>query len=168
MKNKDRVTVTINIKPHLQDFLRHEFPTHMDGTIIINRREAIGLYIYSMWTILDRPIKKKECTNPCSLSVSIRRDNYYILKGNFIDIPVWREKLINDYLEAEFRLRVRDFFTIGYEKGFRQKDIIDGFLQAYNIKSNAINYDMIKQLDFRNRRDFKNNVVKEIQLTLFK
>lgn len=167
MKLKGLITVTLNIKPHLQDFLRHEFPSKQDGTIIINKREAIGLYICSMWTVVDTPVKKKDFKNPCVISLSISPANQYVFKHNFVHIPSWREKQINEYLEAEFRLRVRDFFTIGYEKGFRQKDIIDGFLRAYNIKSNAINYDTIKQLDFRNRRDFKNNIVKEIQLSLF-
>lgn len=163
---KDRVTITISLKPHLQDFLRHEFKSDPNGTIVINKRENIGLYLNSMWTVSDLPVKR-EYEFPCTIALPIRPDNHYIFSHNFIYIPVWRENQISDYIEAEFRLRIREFFTIGYEKQFKQKHIIDGFLQAYNIKNNALNFDMIKKLDYRNRRNFAKRIAKEVQLSLF-
>lgn len=162
---KDRITINISLEPHLQDFLRHEFKCDNDGTIVVTKRENIGLYLLSMWTITEFPVKRKY-KYPCVIALPFRRDNHYILSRNFIYVPVWREKLISNYIEAEFRLRVREFFTIGYEKKFQQKHIIDGFLQAYNIKNNALNYDRIKKLDFRNRRNFAKRIVREIQLSI--
>jgi hypothetical protein len=155
--------IVINLRKHLHDFLLHEFEASDDGAIILNRRSDIGLYIDSMWSISDLPVKPSLKENPVRLRLPISEENHYVKRYHFLYVPTWRELQIQDYLEAEFRRRVRDFFTVGYEKKFKQKDIIEAFLTEYGIKNNAVNFDQIKKLDYRNRRNFKKDIVKEIQ-----
>lgn len=38
---------------------------------------------------------------------------------------------------------------------------------AYNIKNNAINYDAVKKIDYRNRKRMIKEVNNDIQLSLF-
>ena len=75
--------------------------------------------------------------------------------------------MIQDYIEASFRIRVREYFVAGYEKGYKQDRIVRAFLMAYNIKNNAINYDTVKKIDYRNRKKMIKEVNRDIQLSLF-
>ena len=75
--------------------------------------------------------------------------------------------MLQSYIEASFRIRVREYFVAGYEKGHKQDRIIRAFLMAYNIKNNAINYDAVKKFDYRNRQRMVKEVNRDIQLSLF-
>ncbi len=156
-------TITIDLKKYLHDFLLHEFKTDSSGAIILTKRSDIGLFIDSMWCVSDLPVKHPDRENPVTLILPMAEENHYVLRYNFLYVPSWKELQIVEYLEAEFRRRVRDFFSVGYAKRYKQKDIIEGFLKNYGIKNNVINFDQIKKLDYRNRENFKNQVVNEIQ-----
>ena len=93
---------------------------------------------------------------------------YRILSENFIFIPDWKQKQLQEYIEATYRIRIREYFVAGYEKGYKQDKIIRAFLFAYNIKNNAVNYDAIKKFDYRNRKKIIKQVDQDIQLSLFK
>jgi hypothetical protein len=159
----EKPSITIDLKKHLHDFLLHEFKTDTQGAIILNRHHDVAIYINSMWTVSTYPKMQRKMDNPVTLLLPITEDNHYIVNNSFIFVPVWKEKMINDYLESEFRRRIRDFFSIGYEKKFQQKDIIEAFLKEYGMKNNAINFDQIKKIDYRNRERFKMSIVNEIQ-----
>lgn len=161
--NMEKQSIVIDLKKHLQDFLLHEFKTDVDGSILLSMKQDLGRYINSMWSTSKKPVKPREMENPCRLILPITEDNYYVLENSFIYVPVWKEAMIKNFLEAEFRRRVRDFFSIGYEKKFKQKDIIEGFLHEYGMKNNAINFDQIKKIDYRNREKFKASIANEIQ-----
>lgn len=75
--------------------------------------------------------------------------------------------MLQDYIEASYRLRVREYFVAGYEKGYKQDKIVQAFLMAYNIKNNAINYEAVKKYDYRNRKRMVKEVDRDIQLSLF-
>lgn len=77
------------------------------------------------------------------------------------------QKQLRLFIEAEFRLRIKEYFFVGYAKGFRQDKIIQAFLHSYNIKRNAINYETVKKYDYRNRRRITAEIAKELQLSLF-
>jgi len=167
MENKPHII--IDLPPHLHDFLFHEFP---DGAkekeaVKLDLSNDIGKYISSMVTIIDKPVKQSEMKNPLPIILPVTESNHYILKHNFIFIPTWKEKMIQDFLESVFRTRVKEYFVAGYEKGFSQDKIINAFLMAYNIKKNKISYDMIKKIDYRNRQKIAKQIDKEIQLSLF-
>lgn len=145
----------------------HEFKKDEDGSIILTKRNDIGLYIDSMWSIAKQPCEAVTMQNPVRFILPISEGTHYILKNNFIHVQAWKVVMINQYLEGEFRRRIRDFFSIGYEKGFRQKNIIESFLIQYGMKNNAINFDMIKKYDYRCRESMKKAISKEIQDAVF-
>lgn len=163
--------ITINLKPHLYDFLLHEFNRDEKGKLIntdhilLNRRSDIGLFIDSMWSVSDLPVKQ-EFENPCKILLPSSEQNHYVIQYNFLYVSKWKELQINEYLEAVWRRRIRDFFSVGYQKGYKQNDIINGILMAFNIKKNAISFDMIKKHDYRNRQNFIKKVASEIESAL--
>lgn len=163
----EKPQITINLAPHLHDFLYHEFKRDDKEAVVLSTANDIGKYISSMVTIKDRPPKKVEMENPITLILPIQEENHYILTHNFLYIPKWKEKMIQDYLESSWKIRVREYFIVGYEKGFSQDKIISAFLLAYNIKKNRFTYDQIKKIDYRNRKKINKQVSDEIQLSLF-
>jgi len=72
---------------------------------------------------------------------------------------------LENYIIAEFKLRMRDFFLCGYEKGYGQDRIIKAFLLHYSIKNNIVNYDAVKKMDYRNRMKITEEVEQGIQLS---
>lgn len=159
----EKPTITIDLKKHLHDFLLHEFKTDEAGSIILTKRSDIGLYIDSMWTIAKQPTEVRPMLHPVRFVLPVSEDNHYIFKNHFIHVQAWKETMINQYLESEFRRRIRDYFSVGYEKGFQQKDIIESFLVQYGMKNNAINFDQIKKYDYRSRQSLKKSIAKDIQ-----
>ena len=161
--NDNRPYITINLRPILQDFMLHEFNTSEDGAILLHERHDIGRFINTMWSISDYPPKRKEYRYPVEMVIPVQPNSSHILKYNFIHVTTWKHIQIINYIDAEFKRRARDFFSIGYEKKFKQTDIINAFLQAYNIKNNALNFDQVKKLDYRNRYRFREGIAKAIQ-----
>ena len=163
-----RPNVIIELKPYLHDYLYHEFgcrPT--DEGVNVTAANDIGKFIQAMVTVTDRPPKQSIKEHPITLYLPIQEWNHFILQENFIYIPEWKQRMLQSYIEASFRIRVREYFVAGYEKGHKQDRIIRAFLMAYNIKNNAINYDAVKKFDYRNRQRMVKEVNRDIQLSLF-
>ena len=93
--------------------------------------------------------------------------NHSIFSENFVYIPEWKQKQLRLFIEAQFRLRIKEYFFVGYSKGYKQDKIIQAFLHSYNIKRNAVNYDTVKKYDYRNRRRITTEIANELQLSLF-
>ncbi len=162
--------VTIELQPYLQDYLRHEFGAQRksdDAGLQITCVNDIGKMIMAMVTITDRPPKTTLKEHPITLYLPIQEWNHYILAENFVYIPEWKQQQLTLFIEASFRLRIREYFLIGYQKGFKQDRIINAFLTAYNIKANALSYDAVKKYDYRNRQKVTQQINKEIQLELW-
>jgi len=85
------------------------------------------------------------------------------LENKFLYVSRWGEQQINDYLQALFDIEVKYFFLVGYELKFTQKEIADGFVEGYNMKKNAVTFDMIKKNDQRKKKFFRKNVSELIQ-----
>ncbi len=165
----EKPSVTIDLAPHLHDFIYNEFNTDrkMDG-VLVNTVSDIGKMIEAMITISDRPPRVALKDSPIKLYLPIQNWNHRILAENFIFIPDWKQKQLQEYIEASYRIRIREYFVAGYEKGYKQDKIIRAFLFAYNIKNNDVNYDAIKKFDYRNRKKIIKQVDQDIQLSLFK
>lgn len=161
-------TVTIELQPYLHDYLYHEFGCpRSDEAVTITSSNDIGRFIQSMVTMSDRPPKQSIKDNPITLAIPIQEYNHFLFRDNFIYVPEWKQRMIQDYIEASFRLRIREYFLTGYEKGYKQDRIIRAFLMAYNIKQNVTNYDQVKKYDYRNRQRIIREIDKDIQLSLF-
>lgn len=165
---KDRPYVTIDLAPHLQDFLLHEFGAERaaDG-VVVSAVNDIGKLIVSLVTVVDRPYKQADKENLFNLYLPIQDFSHRIFSECFICIPEWKQVQLRNYIEASYRLRIREFFLAGYEKGFRQDQITNAFLDAYNIKNKKINYETIIKYDYRNRKKITKEVRQAIQLSLF-
>ena len=161
-------TVTIELQLYLHDYLYHEVGCpRSDEAVAITASNDIGRFIQSMVTMSDRPPKQSIKENPITLALPIQEYNHFLFRDNFIYVPEWKQRMIQDYIEASFRLRIREYFLAGYEKGYKQDRIIRAFLQAYNIKQNMTNYDQVKKYDYRNRQRIIREIDKDIQLSLF-
>lgn len=155
--------VTIDLSKYLQDFLYHEFGQSVrDEPLMINTKNDIGRFIQSMVTVTDLPHKQELKESPMEVSLPVREWNHAVFRRNFIYIPEWKQKQIRLYVESLFRLRIREFFSIGYAKGFKQDTIIRAFLEHYNIKHNALSYETVKKYDYRTRRKLREEIAKEI------
>lgn len=164
----ERPFVTIDLAPHLQDFLFHELRLNRkSGELMADGTHDIGRMIQSMVTVTDRPRKQEIGENPLRITLPVQEWNHAIFSENFVYIPEWKQKQLRLFIEAEFRLRIKEYFFVGYAKGFRQDKIIQAFLHSYNIKRNAINYETVKKYDYRNRRRITAEIAKELQLSLF-
>lgn len=164
----ERPFVTIELEPHLQDFLFHELKQNRrSGELMADGTNDIGRMIQAMITVSDRPRKQEIDDNPLRITLPVQEWNHAIFSENFIYIPEWKQKQLRLFIESEFRLRIKEFFFIGYAKGYRQDKIIQSFLHSYNIKRNALNYDTIKKYDYRNRRRITAEISRELQLDLF-
>lgn len=155
----------VDIKPELHDFLIHEFGEDETGAIKLHKRNDIGKFLDSMWVVTDLPVKRKyeRYNNPVRIILPISQENQYIVRNNFISIPIYREQQVNDFLEATFNVVIREYFVTGYEKQFKKSMIIEGILKAFNIRKNAISYDRIKKKDYRNRENVINSMINEIK-----
>ncbi|KAA6326469.1 hypothetical protein EZS27_024425 [termite gut metagenome] len=161
----EKPNVIIELDAYLHDFLYHEFgcDKQNDG-VIITVSNDIGMIIQSMIEFSNIPKQQEIKDNPIKLYLPVQEWNHFIYKRNFLYVPVWKQRMIQDYLKSLFRLRIKEYFTEGYAKGFKQEQILQAFLVAYNIKNNALNYDTIKKYDYRNRKKIKEEVNREIQL----
>lgn len=163
----DNPVITIDLAPHLQDFLYHEFSqSTRDKPLMIDTKNDIGRFIQSMVTVTDMPRKQELKDSPIEISLPIREWNHALFRQNFIYVPEWKQKQIRLFVESLFRLRLREFFMIGYSKGFKQDLIIRSFLEYYNIKHNALNYDTVKKYDYRTRRKMRQKIAEEIESLL--
>lgn len=162
--------VTIELQPYLHDYLYHEFGcihSNADEGVSITSSNDIGKFIQAMITVNDRPPKLPLKEHPITLYLPIQEWNHFILNENFIYVPEWKQRMLQEYIEASFRIRIREYFVAGYEKGYKQDKIIRAFLFAYNIKNNALNYDSVKKYDYRNRQRIIKEVNKDIQLAIW-
>ena len=158
----ERPKITIDLPLYLQDFLHHEFKVKRSDELIIDGTTDIGKIIQAMITVSDRPRRQEIKDSPLTLYLPVQEWNHAIFTENFIYVPEWKQQQLRLYIEAEFRLRIKEFFFSGYSKGYSQKDIINAFLQAYNMKYNSINYETVKKYDFRYRRKVKSDIAKDI------
>lgn len=153
-------TVTISLKPYLQDYLYKIFPQYQDS-IAITRRHSIGKIIYSVVCASDLPQKRPFIETPISIILPDTKKTD--LKDKFLYVSGWGEERIQEYIQADFDLVVKIFFEKGYSKGYSQKRIIEAFMAGFNIKNNALSYEAIKKNDYRRRKKSNKLLFNELQ-----
>ncbi|KAA6338508.1 hypothetical protein EZS27_013483 [termite gut metagenome] len=165
---EEKPNVIIELPPHLQDFLYHEFgcDKKKEGVVISSANDA-GKYIQSMIAFSNSPKTSEIKEHPIKLYLPVQEWNHFLYKRNFLYVPVGKQKMIQDYLEASFHIRIREYFIEGYSKGFKQEQLLQAFLNSYNIKQNAVSYDAVKKYDYRYRQKIRKEISQEIQLADF-
>jgi len=147
--------ITLNINPVHESFLRF-----ISGTpekcryIILTRRHDIGRLIFSHIMAGDFQSKRPLMDHPVTFVLPVPRTEIgYWLQYRHIYIPGWAQTKISDAIEYEFRCWVKERFRIGYEEErMEQKLIINAILRGLNARNNSVNFDMIKKIDYRNKR----------------
>lgn len=158
LKNLDLSTkpqITFSLTPLHQAFCRFIFKTPTDKKhIILSRRHDIGKLIFAHIMSGDFQFNRPLMDNPVTFILPMPSNEHgYWLRYRYIYIPRWAEEKINDSIDYEFRAWVRERFRIGYEEeGMDQKTIINTILRGLNVRNNEANFDMIKKIDYRNRR----------------
>jgi hypothetical protein len=158
-------TVTIALKPLLQAYLAHEFHATNDWRgegIRVDGNSELGQYILSLVCIADRPPKIEAGAYALRLLLPISEWNHHLFRENFLYVPLWKQRLLQLHTEASFRMHLREYFVVGYEKGYRQNKIIEAFLAEYNAKTDLLNFETVKKYDYRRRQrtlaDIKNDI----------
>ncbi|KAA6322771.1 hypothetical protein EZS27_027717 [termite gut metagenome] len=165
---EEKPNVIIELAPYLHDFLYHEFgcDKKKDDGVIITVSNDIGMIIQSMIEFSNIPKQQEIKDHPIKLYLPLQEWNHFLYRRSFLYVPVWKQRMIQGYIETSFRIHIREYFQEGYDKGFKQEQILQAFLTSYNIKQNAINYDAIKKYDYRNRRKIREEVGREIKSTI--
>jgi len=147
--------ITISIHPLHQAFLRFLFQTpEKQKYIILSRRLDVGKLIFAHIMAGDFPVKRPLMEHPVTFILPIPGNEHgYWLRYRHIYFPDWCQQKINDAIEYEFRVWTKDRFRMGYDiEGMDQKTIINAILRGINARNNVANFDMIKKIDYRNKR----------------
>jgi hypothetical protein len=143
-------TINIQINKLLEAYLRKEFAAQ-SGIIVLNRNHPIGKFINcnTRWS-KERPEPK-----PDSITLQVPGSPYMDQDNFYGYITLESKRIITDYIYAMFDLAIERFFVIGYRLNFRQKDIINGFMDYYGLEPTSANYEMIKKRDYRKKINVK-------------
>lgn len=147
--------ITIDLNPVHEAYLRFIFNTpEKCRFIILSRRQDIGRLIFSHIMAGDFQSKRPLMDHPVPFILPVPRTELgYWLQYRYIYIPGWAQTKIADAIEYEFRSWIRERFRIGYEEArMDQKTIINAILRGLNVRNNVVNFDMIKKIDYRNKR----------------
>lgn len=157
--------ITIDMKPHLEAYCRMLFSCPVQQKkIIMTRKHHIGKLIYGHIFAADTKLKRPLMDNPVTFILPMpSHEMGYWLQYRNIYFPRWCMDLINDCIEADFRLWLRERFWVGYErKRWEQQRIVMAVLRKINLRNNAVNFDMVKKIDYRNRREREENDAQEL------
>jgi len=158
-------SITIDLKPHLEAYCRMVFNSPVkQKKIVLSRRHHLGKLIFGHIFAADIKLTRPLMDNPVTFILPTPRTEIgYMLQYRNIYFPMWCTDLINDCIEADFRLWLRERFWVGYErKGWEQQRIVLAILRRVNLRNNAVNFDMIKKIDYRNRRENQENDAMEL------
>lgn len=153
LESKPQITIDIN-QVH-EAYLRFIFSTpEKNRYIILSRRQDIGRLISSHIMSGDFQSKRPLMLHPVTFILPVPRTEIgYWLQKRHLYFPDWAQSKINDAVEYEFRCWVKERFRIGYEdERMDQKTIINAILRGLNVRNNSVNFDMIKKIDYRNKR----------------
>ncbi len=158
-------SITLDLKPHLEAYCRMVFSCPaQQRKIILRRNHHIGKLIFGHIFAADTKLSRPLMENPVTFVLPVPSTELgYWLKYRHIYFPGWCNDLISDCIEADFRLWLRERFWVGYErKGWEQQRIVAAILRKINLRNNAVNFDMIKKIDYRNRRQREESDANEL------
>lgn len=152
LESKPKITIDIN--PVHEAYLKFIFSSPENVRyIILSRRHDIGRLIFSHIMSADFQNRRPLMEHPVTFILPVPRTEIgYWLQYRHIYFPGWAQSKVNDAIEYEFRCWVKERFRIGYDEGMEQKTIINAILRGLNVRNNSVNYDMIKKIDYRNKR----------------
>jgi len=154
--------LSITLSPVLQSYVRQEFKTP-SGAVKLSLSHPIGAQVYSLVRYCDFPQKRQKNTEKELIDFLLPSTNLSSFSNHFVTVTAEGERKIQLFIQSEFQLSVRYYFVTGYEKGFSQKNIINAFIERYELPDNAISYEAIKKADYRNRTRIIKDIMQEIE-----
>lgn len=154
----DRPWVWVPLNGILQDVVRHESEPLADG-YLLRTTSAVGEMISSCVRVCDRrpPDPPKDAPG-LRLYIPQSPETRHMLRSHFLYIPRFLVVQLTGYLDAWFRLSVRQWFYEGRSRGFTQKQICEALIQEYGLWSSEDNFSMLKKMDYRERRKLADEV----------
>jgi hypothetical protein len=147
--------IIFELPPILEAYCRFVFRTPAEQRqIVLTRRHDIGKLIFGHIMSADFSLKRPVMTHPVTFILPMPSNEHgYWLRYRHIYLPKWAEEKITDAIEYEFRSWVKERFRIGYDsEKYEQKTIVNAILRGLNVRNNAVNFDAIKKIDYRERR----------------
>lgn len=142
--------IRLNLSIYQEAILKKEFE-NIDGELKLNRLCDIGRFIYSQikWT-KDKPEDYEK-----GINVILPSDGTFNQYIHYPYLTKYERQVISDYLDATFALKANAFLVKGARHGYLQKNVIDAFIYHYGLPGTITTFEMIKQRDFRTRRNVK-------------
>ena len=145
--------ITVSLNPVLEAYCRFVFNTPADQKeICINRSKDLGKLIHSHTLSKNYAIKGPFIKQPVVFILPVNPMNQRGIESKWLYVDRWHMQQIQDGIEYEFRKWVERRYEIGYFRCYSPDQIIKAILRGLNVRNNAANYDMIKKIDYRNRR----------------
>lgn len=150
--NSNSPSINITLNPILEAYCRWIFEADSKGPIKINRKHEIGQHIFANVLPGDKSVSRPRQNNQVTFILPLTEISKDYLRSNFLKVDAWAEERIRDFINSNFRAWIRARFELGYSKRLDQKLIIEAILRGLNLRNNSDNFDMIKKIDYRNRR----------------
>ena len=164
MKESDKTRIILDLPPHLEAYCRAVFKTPPSSTAIqLNRRHHLGEFIFGCISVEKIWEKRDTMLNPVEFILPDTDGHIvYAYRTNYVYFKKWVEVILISHIEGDFRIHLKAAFAEGYDRGWKQDRIVLGILRELNLRSNAVNYEMVKKIDYRNRRKKEEKDGKEI------
>ena len=153
MPNDSRPTLTIKLKPHLQEFLRCKLN---EEALLATKRNFIGITIRPFLEVGRDPLPPISRQDPLSVTFQLPNYNDLNVRNGTVFMSEDNQAHFERILDAHFKDLFFSFVDdkIRYlrkettAKGAIKKSILQ-FCSDYSISFNSITYDMLKKAYYR-------------------
>lgn len=134
-----------------QDIVRHESQRWADGWML-RTTSAVGQMICSQVQPADTRQPSLSSKDGLKLYIPLTGPYRHLIDSHWLSVSPFGVRQIAAYIDAWFRLVVRQWFFEGRQRGYTQKQICEAVIGEYGFWSSADNFSLIKKMDFRERR----------------
>ncbi len=146
MKDYERPTITIKLKPYLQEFLKSELRRN-----VVSKRDILGIILIPLLEKLPENLPPYMPKGPDFITFPLQFTREINIRGN-VWISPENQVMLEKYLEWHFK---QLFFNYMNDKvryfGSFKKAILQ-FCADYELAMNHINYEMLKKDYYRKRK----------------
>ena len=159
--NETRPFVILRLSKKLKDVLKHDCEKCGDGWLL-NSSSEIGNLIQALVTPTLMPTKCTLTDDDIKVYLPISEKTHYIYERYYIYVKNEHQQMIAKYIDSVFQLRVGQWFLEGRRRGYRQTDIINAIIAEYGLWDSEDNHEMLKKMDYRQRKKVIAEVKKNI------
>lgn len=158
----DFFTVTVKLKPYLQEFLKAKLK---DAMITANKNNLVGVTLRPFLEVRPKDVKPEfHCDDPDWITIRLPKYDDLNVRNSTVYVSEENQKYFQAIMETHFK----DFFysymddKVRYGKGANlkkgiKKRIIMQFCADFNLPFNNINYEMLQKSYYRRSKELKKN-----------